>query len=254
MLLVVDIGNTHAVLGIYEKNELIASWRVATDKSKTSDEIGVLLYDLFRLRGITFEEITASIISSVVPTITPNLVSMCREYLGIEPLVIGPGLKTGLNIKYENPKEVGADRIVNAVAGLNLYGGPLIIVDFGTATTFCAIGEKWEYLGGLICPGIGISSEALFDRASKLPKVEILKPDKIIGKNTVSSMQSGLYYGYVSQVDGIIKKMKEEMNWEPKVIFTGGLGNLLAEGCESVDIVNPELTLYGLKIIYELNS
>lgn len=254
MLLVVDIGNTHAVLGIYKKNELIASWRVATDKSKTSDEIGVLLYDLFRLRGITFEEITASIISSVVPTITPNLVSMCREYLGIEPLVIGPGLKTGLNIKYENPKEVGADRIVNAVAGLNLYGGPLIIVDFGTATTFCAIGEKWEYLGGLICPGIGISSEALFDRASKLPKVEILKPDKIIGKNTVSSMQSGLYYGYVSQVDGIIKKMKEEMNWEPKVIFTGGLGNLLAEGCESVDIVNPELTLYGLKIIYELNS
>ncbi|MDD2431417.1 MAG: type III pantothenate kinase [Firmicutes bacterium] len=255
MLLVVDVGNTNAVLGIYNKKDLIASWRVATDVSKTEDELGILINDLLHVKDISPKDVTATIISSVVPPLTPNIVEMCRHYLDVEPLLIGPGLRTGLNIKYENPKEVGADRIVNAVAGLNLYGGPLIIVDFGTATTFCAVSGDFEYLGGIICPGINISAEALFSRASKLPKVEVVQPERVIGKNTPASIQSGLYYGYTSQVDGLVNKMKKELAWQrAKVVFTGGLGGLLASGCESVDIVNPNLTLDGLRMIYELNQ
>lgn len=254
MLLVIDIGNTHAVIGIYKEEQLISSWRVASDKTKTSDEIGILFNELFKVKDISPSEIRAGIISSVVPTITPNVVEMCQDYFKLAPLLIGPGLKTGLNIKYENPKEVGADRIVNAVAAINLYGGPLIIVDFGTATTFCAVSQNGEYLGGVICPGVLVSAEALFSKASKLPRVEIVKPEKIIGKNTVSSIQSGLYYGYTSQVDGIVKQMQAEQNWQAKVVFTGGLSQLLAEGCTTVDIVNPNLTLEGLRIIYELNQ
>ncbi len=255
MLLVVDVGNTHAVLGIYKEKDLIASWRVATDITKTSDEMGILVGDLLRTKDMKFQDIDAAIVSSVVPPLTPSILEMCRQYLGVEPLSIGPGLKTGLNIRYENPKEVGADRIVNAVAGLNLYGGPLIIVDFGTATTFCAVSENWEYLGGVICPGINISAEALFSRASKLPKVEVARPERIIGKNTPASIQSGLYYGYACQVDGLVDLMKRELNWpHAKVVFTGGLSGLLASACKFVDIVNPDLTIDGLRMIYELNQ
>ncbi|HHY20192.1 MAG TPA: type III pantothenate kinase [Firmicutes bacterium] len=254
MLLVIDIGNTHSVIGIYDKDELRSSWRLASDKTKTADELGILFGELFRIKNIKNSDLKACIISSVVPPLTPNVVAMCREYFGLEPILIGPGLKTGLNIKYENPKEVGADRIVNAVAALNLYGGPLIVVDFGTATTFCAISEKHEYIGGVICPGIGISAEALVSKASKLPRVELVKPDQIVGKNTVASMQSGLFYGYASQVDGIVLKMQQELGWHAKVIFTGGLASLLSEGCQTVDEVNPNLTLEGLRLIYELNQ
>lgn len=254
MLLVVDIGNTNAVFGVYEGDKLKSSFRVASDKTKTSDELGILFGQLLEYKNIERSAIKACIISSVVPPMTPNVEEMINDYFGLKPIIVGPGVKTGLNIKYENPKEVGADRIVNAVAALNLYGGPLIVVDFGTATTFCAISEKWEYLGGVVCPGVGISAEALFERASKLPRVEIIRTEKIIGKNTVSSMQAGLYYGYVGQVDGIVRRMQKELDWQAKVVATGGLAKLLGEGSETVNVINPTLTLDGLRLIYELNQ
>lgn len=255
MLLVFDVGNTNMVLGIYEGTELKNYWRISTDKAKTSDEYGMLINNLFQYDNVDKNSIKDIIISSVVPNVMHSLENFCVKYFNKQPLIVGPGIKTGLNIKYDNPKQVGADRIVNAVAAIEKYKSPMIIIDFGTATTFCAISEKGEYLGGTIAPGIKISSEALFQRASKLPRVELLKPGMTICKNTVSAMQSGIIYGYVGLVDKIIAMMKKELgNDDIKVIATGRLSSLIASETDSIDCVDKNLTLEGLKIIYNKNK
>ena len=255
MILVFDVGNTNIVLGVYEGKQLLNSWRISTDKNKTSDEYGILMNQLFGYEGLSFDDIEAVIISSVVPPLMYSLQAVSVKYFKREPIIIGPGIKTGMNIKYDNPKEVGADRIVNAVSAYKKYGGPLIVVDFGTATTFCAISKEGDYLGGAITPGVGISSEALFQRAAKLPKIQLKKPKTVICKDTVSSMQSGLIYGYAGLVDNIVNKMKEEINGEVKnVVATGGLATLIASESKAIDTVDKLLTLEGLRIIYEINK
>lgn len=254
MILVMDVGNSNIVLGVYQGKKLLYHWRMGTDREKTSDEFGMFIVSLFNNEKIGIHEIEAVVIASVVPPIMYSLEHAIKKYFKIEPIVIGPGLKTGINIKYENPREVGADRIVNAVSAYELYGGPLIIVDFGTATTFCAISSKGEYLGGVICPGVKISAEALFQKAAKLPRIELAKPDTVIGRNTVVSMQSGIVYGYVGQVDYIVNRMKKEMKEENiKVVATGGLARLIATESTTINEINGLLTLEGLRIIYEKN-
>lgn len=254
MLLVFDVGNTNIVLGLYDGDKMIYHWRAATNELKTADEYAASLGMMFQLDGVTFDMVTDIIISSVVPPVNPTLEYLCRRYFHVEPMMVGPGMKTGLNILYDNPRELGADRIVNAVAGITLYGGPLIIIDLGTATTFCAIGEKKRYLGGAVTPGIGISMEALFQRASKLPRIELTPASSVICKNTVSAMQSGIYYGAIGQVDGIVRRMKKEMGYkEIKVIATGGLADLIASQSETIDVIDPLLTLKGLYILFKKN-
>ncbi|ACJ32447.1 Pantothenate kinase type III [Anoxybacillus flavithermus WK1] len=254
MIFVLDVGNTNTVLGVYDGDELKFHWRIETSRSKTEDEYGMIVKMLLQDVGLRFSDIDGIIISSVVPPIMFALERMCTKYFHIKPLIVGPGIKTGLNIKYDNPKEVGADRIVNAVAGIHLYGAPLIIVDFGTATTYCYINEHKQYMGGAIAPGITISTEALYSRAAKLPRIEIARPDDIIGKNTVSAMQAGILYGYVGQVEGIVSRMKEKSAVPPKVIATGGLASLIAHESNIIDIVDPFLTLKGLQLLYERNK
>ncbi|WP_137792154.1 type III pantothenate kinase [Bacillus sp. E(2018)] len=254
MIFVFDVGNTNIVLGLYENDELKHHWRIHTSREKTEDEYGMLILDLFRHVNIHKEQIEGIIISSVVPPIMFALERMCVKYFNQRPIVVGPGIKTGLNIKYENPREVGADRIVNAVAAIHEYDAPLIIVDFGTATTYCYINENKQYMGGAIAPGINISTEALYTKAAKLPRIEIAKPEGVIGKNTVNAMQAGILYGYVGQVEGIVKRMKEQSQVEPKVIATGGLANLIAAESNVIDHVDPFLTLKGLLLIYDKNK
>lgn len=254
VIFVLDVGNTNTVLGVYEGETLKHHWRIETNRNKTEDEYGMMIKSLFQHDGLQFEQIEGVIISSVVPPIMAALERMCEKYFHVKPLVVGPGVKTGLNIKYENPREVGADRIVNAVAGIHEYGTPLIIVDFGTATTYCYIDENAHYMGGLIAPGIGISTEALYTRASKLPRIEITRPESVVGKNTVSAMQAGILYGYVGQVEGIVSRIKKEWNANPTVIATGGLAGLVAKECSMIDVVDPDLTLKGLLLIYKRNG
>ncbi|WP_010240168.1 MULTISPECIES: type III pantothenate kinase [Clostridium] len=258
MILVLDVGNTNIVIGIYDKKDLITEWRLSTDMFRTADEYGIQFLNLFSLSKIEIDRVEGVIISSVVPNIMYSLEHMVRKYFEIEPIVVGPGVKTGINIKYDNPREVGADRIVNAVAAHEIYNKSLIIIDFGTATTFCAVRKNGDYLGGVICPGIKISSDALFQKAAKLPRVELLKPSEIICKNTVTSMQAGIVYGYIGEVDYIVDKMKKEMvelgEQDTLVVATGGLAKLISEESKNVDIVNPFLTLEGLRIIYEKNK
>lgn len=254
MLLVIDVGNTNIVLGIFKDQELVDHWRVSTDRLRTTDEYGVLIRHLFYLNGVNSEEIDAIIISSVVPPVMPTLERMCQRYFGLTPLVIGPGVKTGMDIKYDNPREVGADRIVNAVAAYEKFGGPVIIIDFGTATTFCAVDKKGTYLGGAICPGIGISTDVLVQRTAKLPRIEVVQAEKVICRNTVESMQAGVFYGFVGQVDGIVTRMRRELGCKAKVVATGGLAVIVAPATDAIDVVEPMLTLEGLKIIYDRNN
>ena len=233
MILVIDVGNTNTVLGIFKGKELLVEWRLSTDSNKTADEYGIQVMQLFYQRNLKIEQIKGVIISSVVPNIMYSLEHMIRKYFKMTPMVVGPGVKTGINVKYDNPKEVGADRIVNAVSAHEIYKRSLILIDFGTATTFCAISKDANYLGGTICPGIKIASEALFERAAKLPRIELIKPETVICKNTVSSMQAGIIYGYIGQVDYIVNKMKSEMvdmgEEEPFVVATGGLSKLISK-------------------------
>lgn len=254
MLIVIDVGNTNIVIGAYEGDELVKNWRLSTQYNRSADETGMFLLQLLEYHGLCAGDITDVIISSVVPQVMFSLERAVRRYLKCDPVVIGPGIRTGINIKYDNPKEVGADRIVNAAAVHALYGGPAIIIDFGTATTFCALTENADYLGGIICPGIKISLDALIEKTAKLPKIELERPAHVIGKNTVSSMQSGMIYGYAGMIDNIVRLMKREMGGDDiKVIATGGTASLINEATDVIDVLDAHLTLKGLKILFDKN-
>lgn len=254
MIFVLDTGNTNTVLGVFKDDTLIHEWRIKTDRYKTEDEFGMLIKSLFDHKQISFADFSGVIISSVVPPMIVALEKMCKTYFQLSPFIVGrDDVDVPLAMAYPHPSEIGADRIVNAVGAIETYGAPLVIIDFGTATTYCYIDENGAYYGGLIAPGIKVSMEALYDKASKLPKIEIQAPKQIIGTSTVKAMQSGVFYGYVGQVDGIVKRMIEEANVLPTVIATGGLATLIADGSETIQHVDSHLTLKGLYIIYKNN-
>ena len=254
MLLVIDVGNTNIVLGIYDGQRLEREWRIATDRGKTPDEYGILINALFGLSGRRIADITALIIASVVPPVTGIMERLARQFFGLKPCVVGAGIRTGMVILADNPREVGADRIVNAVAGYEKYRCALVIVDFGTATTFDYVNREGEFCGGAIAPGLSISLEALFQKASRLPRVEAVKPPQAIARNTVDALQAGIVFGYAGLVDGIVTRMKEEGQEQTRVIATGGLASLIAPVSKTIEAVEEHLTLEGLRILYERNK
>lgn len=257
MLLVIDVGNTNTVAGIYDGKKLVDNWRFSSDRSKTSDEFGMFMSSMLGFSDLKKEDVTSIIISSVVPPVLVPLCHMCERYFGITPMVVGQGLKIGLKLRYENPREIGADRIVNAVAAHDKYhkeGKPMIIIDFGTATTFCCMLPTGEYLGGAICPGIGISADALFQKTAKLPRIELIQPKTAICGNTVNAMRSGIMFGYYGLIKEIVSRMKEELGGDVLVIATGGFANTMTEGTDCIDVVDQMLTLEGLRLIYEKNK
>lgn len=254
MLIVFDIGNTTIGLGIFQGKKLLADWKIKSDRESTADEYGIILCNLLSHHNLSCQKIKGAIISSVVPPLTPIIQTACEKFFGVKPLLVGPGLKTGIPILYENPAEVGSDRIVAACAAYEKYGGPCLVVDFGTATTFDAISAAGEYLGGAIAPGIQISAEALYLRTAKLPRIEVRKPKSAIGRTTVSSMQSGLYFGYIGLVSNIIAEISKELRIKPKVVATGGFAELIASEIPAIDFQEPNLVLEGLRIIYEKNK
>lgn len=253
MLLAIDVGNTNIVIGVFRGEALIHSWRLTTIRERTSDELGILVSDLCDRHEIRQTEISGIVIASVVPPLTATLVQMVTQYFGRVPLVFEPAVNGGMPILYDNPHEVGADRVVNGIAAFDTYGKglPIIVVDFGTATTFDAISAKGEYLGGIICPGPQISADALFQRAAKLPRIEVRKPARVIGTNTVTSMQSGLFWGYVDMVEGLVRRMKVELGGAAVVVATGGLASVVAPESTLIEHVDPELTLRGLRLVWE---
>ena len=257
MLLAIDVGNTNIVLGVFEGERLIESWRLATLRERTSDEIGIWVSQLFEHRALEANNVTGIVMGSVVPPLTGTFVTMARRYFGLTPLNVDSSVDTGMPILYKHPAEVGADRIVNGVAAYQLYGRdrlvPLIVVDFGTATTFDAISAKGEYLGGIICPGMQISADALFQRAARLPRVDIRKPCEVIGKTTVGAIESGLYYGYIGLVDGLVRRMRGQLGPDAICIATGGLAGIIAPEVDVIEHVDPDLTLQGLRMVWERN-
>ncbi len=253
MLLAVDVGNTSIAFGVFDGERLRDTWYVSTDLNKTVDEYAVLLLSLLPRKGLGVSDINHAVICSVVPPLETLFKETGKHYLGISPLVVGPGVKTGVRICLDNPREVGADRVANAVAAHRLYGGPLIVIDFGTATTLDAISKEGDYLGGAIAPGIGIAAEALFHRASKLPRIDLIPPEHAIGRNTVTAMQSGIIFGYVGLIESLVERIRQEMGGEARVVATGGLANVIAKETRVVEAVNPHLTLIGLRLIHEMN-
>ncbi len=255
MLLAIDVGNTHTVMGVFNGDRLVAHWRVRTERECTSDELGVLFSNLFATSPVAMGSIEGAIIASVVPPLNNTMDELCRRYFGLAPLFVGPGIKTGMPILYDNPKEVGADRIVNAVAAFERYRADLIVVDFGTATTFDCISSKGEYLGGAIAPGVMISCEALFQRASKLPRVEIFRqPRVVVAKDTISAMNAGIIYGYAGMVDGVVEAINAERGVECRVVATGGLAPVIAPQARTIQDVDELLTLRGLRILFLRNQ
>lgn len=258
MLLAIDVGNTNIVIGVFRERQLAHSWRLTTLRERTADELGILITDLCEHHGVVAADISGIVMASVVPPLTGTLIAMAMHYFGKTPLNLEPGINTGMPVLYDNPAEVGADRVVNGIAAYEQYGRaphqPIIVVDFGTATTFDAISAMGEYLGGVICPGPQISADALFQRAARLPRIDVKKPAKVIGTNTVGSMQSGLFWGYVDMVSGLVTRMKRELGEGTIVVATGGLAAIVAPESDLIDHVDPELTLHGLRIVWERNQ
>lgn len=253
-LLAIDIGNTNTVLGVYRGDELVCHWRIQTDQHRTDDEYAMLLRDLMALRGFELGDIGHSIMSSVVPPVVQELVALFDRYLDAPALIVGPGMRTGMPILYENPREVGADRIVSAIAAFDRFASGCVVVDFGTATTWDVVTPKGEYLGGVIAPGLSISAEALYEHAAKLPRVEVTQPRKVVGRNTVASMQSGLFHGYLGMVDSVVEAIRREVDFEVHCIATGGLAALFADESKVIEATDEMLTLRGLKILFERNQ